>query len=177
MALVADERETASSLLIPPFAVEGAAAPVVASFNADLGIARILPVVYLAVRRSARRTAPVRQSVLRRWKVAIRVAPVSRALAPYFPIPDQHADLDVYACVMQVRPVDRSCQLQFGAARLFGDQSGNAAKQRAMPLPFFHVGRSYHTIASTPLISDASIRSLLTPVARIPAPSRPNVNR
>ena len=45
MALVADEREAASPLLIPPFAVEGAAAPVVASFNTDLGIAQILPVV------------------------------------------------------------------------------------------------------------------------------------
>ena len=81
MALVADERQAAPAVLIPPFAVEGAAAPVVASFNTDLGIARILPVVYLGARRSARRTGPVRQSVFRRGKVAVRVTPASRAFA------------------------------------------------------------------------------------------------
>ncbi len=58
MALVADEREAAPPVLIPPFAVEGAAAPVVASFNTDLGIAQILPVVFLGARRSARRAGP-----------------------------------------------------------------------------------------------------------------------
>ena len=94
MALVADEREAASPLLIPPFAVEGAAAPVVASFNTDLGIAQILPVVYLVACRSARRTGPIRQSVLRRGKVTVGVLPASRAFAAYCPIPDQPADLN-----------------------------------------------------------------------------------